>query len=316
MDAKLELITPAVAKELLANSKKNRRLNEHVVGRYAADMSEGRWQVNGQPIVIDVQGQMIDGQHRLTAIILSQKAQNMFVVRGVATAAMETMDTGKSRSLADVLTLEGFKNASNIAATARTTWNYAAGVTTQYSPTKMTLLDFVKNHHDQLEYGVTEVEGRKQNVYPRSILSALIALATGGGNYKWQVTDFLDGIITGAGLPLGDPRLTYRNWAIRLRSQHAYAGSSVSLPMFGAGIRAWNAFVQERSLESIRFPLILTRHTLVIEGFSSSDWPDVPDVKEESAEQARENLKKARKAPVDIGPTTMVISPINRGICP
>src|SRR5271166_4328515 len=108
MDAKLELITPALAKELLLNAKKNRNLNEKTVRRYADDMSAGRWQVNGQGIVIDVQGQMIDGQHRCSAIILSQKAQNIFVVRGVATAAMETMDTGKARSLADVLTLEGF----------------------------------------------------------------------------------------------------------------------------------------------------------------------------------------------------------------
>jgi hypothetical protein len=312
MDAKLELITPALAKEFLLNAKKNRNLSERQVRRFADDMSEGRWQVNGQSIVIDVQGQLIDGQHRLSAILLSQKAQNIFVVRGVATAAMETMDTGKARTLADVLALEGYKNTSNIATTARYCWNYAAGVSTQYTPTKMTLLDFVKHHRDQLEFGVDSVEARRQNVFPRSVLSALIALSCGGNNYKWKVVDFLDGIITGAGLPLGDPRLTYRNWAIRLRSQHAYAGNSVSLPMFGAGIRAWNAFVQDRTLENIRFPLILSRHTLMIEGFNTHDWPDVPDVKEESAEAARENLKKARKASVTLGPGTQVIAPINR----
>ena len=312
MDAKLELITPAIAKDFLANAKKNRNINEKMVRRLADDMREGRWQVNGQTIILDVQGQLIDGQHRLTAIILAQRPQNIFVVRGVATAAMETMDTGKARSLSDVLSLEGFKNTNNLATTARQVWNYAAGVTTNYSPTKMTLLDFIKHHRDQLEYGTSEIECRSQNVYPRSILSCLIALATGGGQYKEKVPEFLDGLITGAGLPMGDPRLTYRNWAIRLRAQHAYAGSSVSLPMFGAGIRAWNAFVQDRSLELIKFPLILSRRTLLIDGFSSKDWPDVPNVIEESSEQARENLKKARKAPVDLGPTTMVISPVNR----
>lgn len=312
MDAKLELITPALAKELLLNAKKNRNLNEKMVRRYADDMSAGRWQVNGQGIVLDVQGQMIDGQHRCSAIILAQRAQNILVVRGVATAAMETMDTGKARSLSDVLTLEGFKNTTNLASTSRLIWNYAAGVQVSYTPTKMTLLDFIKHHKDQLEFGVDSVEARKQNVYPRSILAALISLATGGGNYKWKVADFLDGIITGAGLPLGDPRLTYRNWAIRLRSQHAYAGNSVSLPMFGAGIRAWNAFVEDRKLESIRFPLVLSRRTLMIEGFAQADWPDVPDVIEESIEVARENLKKARKASVTLGPGTQVIAPINR----
>ena len=38
MDAKLELITPEVAKELLANAKKNRNLNEKMVRRFAMDL--------------------------------------------------------------------------------------------------------------------------------------------------------------------------------------------------------------------------------------------------------------------------------------
>lgn len=64
-----EMITPVKAAEYLALNKNNRKLNEATVERYVNMMSKGEWIMNGEPICFDRYGNLVNGQHRLTAII-------------------------------------------------------------------------------------------------------------------------------------------------------------------------------------------------------------------------------------------------------
>jgi hypothetical protein len=91
-------ITPKMAITMLEESKKsggrNRNLRDRAVTRYADDMIAGRWQDNGQPIVFNGSAMILDGQHRLHAIVKSGIPQRTLVVRGVEGDAMLTIDTG------------------------------------------------------------------------------------------------------------------------------------------------------------------------------------------------------------------------------
>ena len=70
LDLKKVLITPKLAKELLLKNNSNRRITKSFVTTYANDMREGRWKGNtAEFIKIADDGDILDGQHRLLAII-------------------------------------------------------------------------------------------------------------------------------------------------------------------------------------------------------------------------------------------------------
>jgi len=62
-------------------------------------------------ISFDKKGQMIDGQHRLQAIIESQSTFKMKIITGLDPNVRNIIDTGMKRSLSDILRMDGIDNA-------------------------------------------------------------------------------------------------------------------------------------------------------------------------------------------------------------
>lgn len=101
-------ITPADAMSLLEMNGTNRPLNEQHVKRIARQISDSKWKFNGDTIKIATTNDILDGQHRLWAIIESKTAIETIVVRGIETDAFATIDTmRKPRSGSDILALLG-----------------------------------------------------------------------------------------------------------------------------------------------------------------------------------------------------------------
>lgn len=97
-----ELITPELAKSYLSNQALNRAVTMTYVKRLADDISNNRWLEEGDPIKFSDAGKLIDGQHRLNAVIEAGKPQKFVVLRGYKKEAMSVLDTGKARSAAHV----------------------------------------------------------------------------------------------------------------------------------------------------------------------------------------------------------------------
>lgn len=85
LTSKFEKITPEIANEMLSHNSRNPRktMNRSIIRKYANDILNGLWQVNGEAIVFDEDGFLKNGQHRLCAIILAGKQVTTLVVRGV-----------------------------------------------------------------------------------------------------------------------------------------------------------------------------------------------------------------------------------------
>lgn len=110
----IEFIWPQMAAEMLENNLKNRKVSQNVVDLFARDMANGEWELNGESIKFDKNGRLIDGQHRLLAIIKAGVSVQTFVVRGLNPETIYTQDTGRRRSLKDAFDVEGIKYSNLI----------------------------------------------------------------------------------------------------------------------------------------------------------------------------------------------------------
>lgn len=94
-------ITPKLAAEWLRTNQGNRKIRKMTVDAYARDMRAGKWKVTHQGIAFDERGHLLDGQHRLAAVILADTPVTMLVVRGVARENLQVVDAGVHRTAAD-----------------------------------------------------------------------------------------------------------------------------------------------------------------------------------------------------------------------
>jgi hypothetical protein len=109
-------ITPAIAQEMMAFNTKNRNLNKRNVSLLRDAITQGEWYMNGEAIIFAEDGSLLNGQHRLWAIIGSGVAVDVLVVRGVNPASFKTLDSGRVRRAGEVLAMDGEKNGNKVAA--------------------------------------------------------------------------------------------------------------------------------------------------------------------------------------------------------
>lgn len=103
MKTQIKRITPEVAKTLLEANINNRRFSKPYAKRLAAEMRAGIWHETHQGIAIDKNGYIVDGQHRLAAIVQSGVPQTMIVTTELDPDAYKYIDIGKRRNSADRL---------------------------------------------------------------------------------------------------------------------------------------------------------------------------------------------------------------------
>lgn len=107
IEMKVAVVTPKLASDWLTkNNPNNRSISRAHVARLAADMKTGRWNLTHQGIAFDTDGVLVDGQHRLTAVVESEAAVEMaiFFYKGKTPSGI---DLAKARSFGDELALSG-----------------------------------------------------------------------------------------------------------------------------------------------------------------------------------------------------------------
>lgn len=112
--SRVETITPVLAEEYLRHNKKNRQLRKNLVSYYAKQMKDGQWMLNGEGIIFNEEGILVDGQHRLAAVVESGVNVEMLVVRNADKDSFATIDSGLSRKTSDIFFVKGIPNATSI----------------------------------------------------------------------------------------------------------------------------------------------------------------------------------------------------------
>ena len=127
LDCEIVEVSPDMAQKMLEANSHNRTLRKEYVRKLAAAMQRGEWTVNGEPIQIAKDGTLLNGQHRLNAVVESGASVPLLVIRGLDISSQQTMDSGLRRNLSDVLALHGEHETANLGAMLAMLYRYRKG---------------------------------------------------------------------------------------------------------------------------------------------------------------------------------------------
>lgn len=178
-----EVITPEIAAEYLKRNTFNRPLIKRAVQIYADTIRKGQWLLTSQGISFNNNGELIDGQHRLTAIIEAGIPVEMLVFRGVSNAAFQVLDTGKNRNAGHILAMAGVKSAQGMSSVLRWTYNFDkhlslfdGGKTYKTLTNKDILQRYLANpvYFDLLNNKANAFQGTAKGIFPKGAIAVFL----------------------------------------------------------------------------------------------------------------------------------------------
>lgn len=221
----MERISPRKARSLLGRNDRNRNLRMERVRELSGAMQRGEWELNGETIKIAQDGALLDGQHRLQAVLHSGITIASVVVRGLPSVAQDTIDTGRRRRLSDVLTLEGYPDGVALASGVSVLHRLRNKTRVDYSrataPTPQQALALLATSEGLIESVRVARAVRKAIGGPTGVFAALHHEF---GRVDRPATDeFFEALRSGAALPLSDAVLHLRNHVVRPRKEGDFA---------------------------------------------------------------------------------------------
>ncbi|MFF4403772.1 hypothetical protein [Streptomyces sp. NPDC001404] len=248
--ASVTLVTPDMAREMLKLNTQNRKLRQRAVADYARDMADGNWLMNGEAIKFAIDGTLLDGQHRLHAVIEADTAVLMLIVTGLAPITQETMDAGRRRTTGDALSLRGETNSVVLASILRRVWMWDQGDYKFAQHRQPTIAECTVLLAERPEIRRSaEIAGRVHSLFrylPQSVVGTTHHLFSriDAGQTVWFFTRVGDG----AELPVGHPILTLRTRAMTERADRRHVPDFRYMAYL---IRTWNAVRDGRELGRI-----------------------------------------------------------------
>lgn len=211
----IEEITPETAKQWLGLNHVNRRLADPIVNRITGIIERGEWMEDcTDGIGLDVDGGVINGQHRLNAIMNSGRTVRALVVRNVRPEVIKIIDQGRGRTFVQWLQMQGNIAQPNVVGPAvewlhRMNHGLEIALPTANKPTIPQLLELFTDH-PQIVFSVDPAHEAFRGLGgpPKSMLTAY--------HYTFASVDaeladeFFTGLASGVDLPENSPTYVLR----------------------------------------------------------------------------------------------------------
>ncbi len=171
MKSSITTITPKMAEAFLRRNRSNRPINKSTLAGYVNDMANDRWRLTHQGIAFDKEGNLVDGQHRLTAICMSGRSQDFWVFHGVPQTPI--MDRGLQRSIKDCLTFAGMDGVTK---------QHIALITCIKGYPKLGVFEageYLMRHHTNIQKAIAFTKGHSR-LKPSPIAAAMFAALEDG----------------------------------------------------------------------------------------------------------------------------------------
>jgi hypothetical protein len=253
------LIDKALADKWLETNIRNRKMSNRVCRHIIQTLRLGHFMCNGETIIFDEDGNLCEGQHRLTAVSVTGIPIVCVVVYGVSRKAMDTLGCGKTRTVGDVLGMEKHKNHNQLAATINAVHPFLQGEGRNINKnnsdkfTAVIAKEILAENPEIVASVAFGVKHRKETPITHSTLATIHFLTTSFGGEVGK--RFMDGFVSGVGLQSGSPILIVRNFLTRRKIEAKFSKLRPDNAHYVIAtlIKAWNAYATGRKLELKEF---------------------------------------------------------------
>ena len=248
MRTQVERISPQRASQMLSLNTHNRPVSRFHVDRLASAMERGQWKTTGQGIQMNGT-RLLDGQHRLMAVVQSGVTVDMLVCYDVPCEAFTVIDTGKARTPSDSLSMMGVDNYKVVSSGSRMVMAYDGGAlspsrstgggTSKWSVTNEDICEFVRSNLRIVDLSNVIMDGIRGKTFgcrPSAVLASYFIfdrIDTEDAEY------FVDKWKTGAGLDDDSPILLLRRQFSNYLARFQTVGPNVAMCF---AFKAWNAY--------------------------------------------------------------------------
>lgn len=243
------VVSPDLATKWLEGNTHNRPVRDSVVHRYAADMQAGRWKQSHQGIAFDEEGTLIDGQHRLFAVIEASTPVLMQVTYGLSMDTQMVVDDGIKRTTVDLLKIngKGLDTLKKIHGAVGNAMRYGLAARSSHVLTRQDEAEFIVKHWEAIDFAVSHIKK-----IPK-LASAPVLAAVARAYYHEDeavLVRFLEVLETGIiQKDVESTVIILRNW---LLSKGGMNGSASRVEVYGKAMRAIVAFVKGKQIPTGR----------------------------------------------------------------
>lgn len=184
---KIVTVTPELAQRWLNCNTHNRPLRNHHVAKLASAMKAGEWILTAEPIAFskpytDAQGNevretLINGQHRLWAVIESGVSCEFTVWWGCDPEEFSVIDQGAQRTFGDVLatTRQDVADPTLVASVCSSFIHYALGLNKSAEhPLRISHIDMLLAGVPESVSAAVDYKKRLRKFAPRPVISSLM----------------------------------------------------------------------------------------------------------------------------------------------
>lgn len=233
----LKLITPEIAAEYDKKNKDNYRSKRNThIERLANDILNYRWTISGQTITFDKNGTLVDGQHRLAAIIRAGVSVPNIVVFNLPSESKLVVDDRPGRTLSDRLGYLEKDHKRILASTLNLAYSVDKNTQKKFSGSHPELIDYLEDHQE-IELSVSKYSFRNANspISPTVASFCHYSFSKISADYA---DEFLSKLIYGNELKKEDPIFILRNFIFDTKRR----GSKIESKFLISYIfQVWNA---------------------------------------------------------------------------
>ncbi|CAL9426761.1 hypothetical protein [Streptomyces sp. enrichment culture] len=266
LTSRIITVTPEKAVSFLSRASVNRRLDKGQVKSLAEAIIRGEWRLTHQGIAFDSTGALLDGQHRLHAIIEANTPVDMLVFEGLSKEAFPVLDTGKRRSAADTLLSTGAKYLPLLSSTIRHVILFKTMPNDPWTGSRARVSNdriLAAYNEDKDRYGEAVTVGRELS---RHLFASQTAVAVGffvttEVAPAADIDEWVLGLKSGASLDPGDARLALREVPrdTQKRGSRRRMGMRDQVAIY---IKAWNAWIEPEKAHMLRLRRLRKRESM------------------------------------------------------
>ena len=260
---RIQTVTPKMAQEWLEGNVDNRNLREPRVLQHSQTLQRGEWELTGDCIVFDEDGTLLNGQHRLSAVVVTEIPARFVILRGVPAKTQEVMDTGLARTLGDQLQRRGVPYYTYVSGALfwlhRMAYSEASGVAHYAEPgMRPSFRQLLKLYEENKELSdeAPRIGKHVNNLKVRA--GATLAIyhrlkQIEDENIEVEVDTFFDKWLTGAELKASDPIFRLREWCLDDAAKRHTRGRAPDYRYVAYVLTAWNAWREGKPIRQLKW---------------------------------------------------------------